>query len=92
MMDLQNTPETILYELGERLKALRKYRKYSRDELAARSGVSKATIERMENHKAPITIDNLISIAFALEAEGGFRELFKKPKYRNIDEFLADED
>ncbi len=39
----------ILFELGEKIKTLRKEKKLSQTELAKKSGISRATLSKLEN-------------------------------------------
>jgi transcriptional regulator with XRE-family HTH domain len=86
------------YEQGVSLRAIRKQlgRRAQRARLAARrsqlavaraAGVSLPTLQRFESG-ANVSIEALIRIAVALNAERGLSELFPLPDARTIDEIL----
>lgn len=54
-------------QIANRIAALRKERRMTLRELAETIGLSEAYFSRLENHKAPISVDNLAKIAAALE-------------------------
>jgi transcriptional regulator with XRE-family HTH domain len=55
----ENTDDTILVELGERLAAARLARNLRQDELADLTGLSKRTVERMEMGR-PVQLSNFV--------------------------------
>jgi len=66
----------ILVELGERIKATRKAKGLSQIELAAKSGVSRARIEALENARiAEIGFKHLLRILNALDLDLRVTEL-----------------
>lgn len=60
---------------------------FTRQELAARSGVSAASLKRFER-TGKIAFDALIRLALALDAVEGFDRLFERAAYASIDEVL----
>jgi transcriptional regulator with XRE-family HTH domain len=77
-----------LRALGQRAKQLRLMRKWRQAELAERAGIGIATIHRFE--KTGISsIENILRIAIALNAEAAFDKLFEAPAYASLDEALA---
>lgn len=54
-IDLSHTPSAIDRQIGDRLKTLRGDRGWSLDELAKKSGVSRATLSRLENAEVSAT-------------------------------------
>ncbi len=56
---IENTGETILAELGERLTAARLAQNLKQDELAALAGLSKRTVERMETGQS-VQLSNFV--------------------------------
>lgn len=62
--------------MGYSIKRLRQAKKMSQEELSARSGVSRATISKLETDiESIVTTDTLRKIAFALDVSVG--ELFE---------------
>ena len=54
--------------IGEDLRSLRKDMRISREELEMLSGVSVATIKRLESGFGSVALDNVLAIAAALRA------------------------
>ena len=63
-------------------------RKLRQVELAVRAGVGVATIHRFEK-TGTASLENVLRIAMALQAEAGFDKLFEAPAYSSLDEALA---
>lgn len=70
-----NMSQELLKNFAKRLKYLRKARKYTQDDLAAMSGISRSTIGMVESNKRDITLDKIEKIAKALGIEA--KELFE---------------
>jgi transcriptional regulator with XRE-family HTH domain len=49
-------------DAARRIRIARAWAGLSRDELAARLGVSSATVERMETGQRPVTVDELVAV------------------------------
>jgi transcriptional regulator with XRE-family HTH domain len=77
-----------LRALGERARQLRLIRELSQAELAERAGVGVVTIHRFEKSGAG-SIETLLRVATALDAEEPFESLFEAPAYTSIDDALA---
>jgi transcriptional regulator with XRE-family HTH domain len=77
-----------LSAVGERARQLRLLRKLRQAELADRAGVGVATIHRFEK-TGTASIENVLRIATALNAEAAFDKLFESPAYASLDEALA---
>jgi transcriptional regulator with XRE-family HTH domain len=77
-----------LSALGERARQLRLLRKLRQDELATRAGIGVATVHRFEK-TGTASIENVLRIATALNAEAAFDKLFEAPPYRSLDEALT---
>jgi transcriptional regulator with XRE-family HTH domain len=87
---MQQTPErypSLDLRIADRLKTLRSERRWSLDELATRSGVSKATLSRLENAEVSGTAAVLGKLCAAygltmsrlmLMAEDGYQPLVRK--------------
>ena len=74
--------------IGLRIRAHRQFSKLSRQELAAKSGVSVPTIARLEL-KGVSTLSVIIKLAQALNALDTFNQLFEVSSYSSMDEFLS---
>jgi transcriptional regulator with XRE-family HTH domain len=81
----------LLKAIGGKVKKCRKHFGFSRRELAEKSGVSIATITRLEN-EGVATISVLVKIANALGVSETLEGIFKTPEYKSIDEYLRAED
>lgn len=68
----------ILLELGERLARVRLERNLKQADLAARAGISKRTLERMEAG-GPTELANLIRVCRALGLVARFESLIPEP-------------
>ena len=77
-----------LGELGGRARELRLIRNLRQEELAERAGVGVATVRRFEK-TGMASMESVIRIATALNAEAAFDKLFEAPAYRSIDDALA---
>ena len=87
MTDYKSSFQETLKALGERARQLRLLRKLRQDELAARAGVGVATVHRFEK-TGTASLENVLRIATALQAEVGFDKLFELPAYSSLDEAL----
>ena len=63
-------------------------RDFRQEELARRAGVGIATVRRFEK-TGNASIENVLRIATALNAESAFEKLFEAPPYASIDAALA---
>src|SRR5215510_2898262 len=88
MIDYGRPLHDTLRALGQRARQLRLMRKWRQAELAERAGVGVATIHRFEKSGAS-SIENVLRIAIALNAEAAFDKLFEAPAYASLDEALA---
>jgi len=77
-----------LSAIGARARQLRLLRKLRQDELATRAGVGVATIHRFEK-TGTASIENVLRIATALNADAAFAKLFEAPAYASLDEALT---
>ena len=78
---------SIKQNIVQNVKKRRKEFCLSQQELAKRSGVSYGSIKRFEI-KGDISLCSLIKIAFVLECENDFNQLFSKKNYHSIDEII----
>jgi transcriptional regulator with XRE-family HTH domain len=81
-------PGLILKNIAERARKNRLELDLSQNALAAKSGVSLGSLKRFES-TSEISLKNLVMLALVLDATEEFGLLFKKKKYKSIDELLA---
>jgi transcriptional regulator with XRE-family HTH domain len=77
----------IKQELAQRVRARRREGNISQAEMAARSGVSFASVRRFES-TGEISLASLLRIAVVLGYEGDFNNLFERTNYQSLDEIL----
>ena len=77
-----------LRDLGGRARQLRIFHELKQGELAARAGLGPGTIVRFER-TGRASIENVLRIATVLGADEAFDGLFEVPKYKTLDEALA---
>jgi len=77
------TPETVAMQLAHRCKQLRLLRRWKQSSLAARAGVSLASLRRFEQ-TGRISLQHLLGITFALGRLSDFEVLFQQPAADSI--------
>ena len=77
-----------LAALGRRARDLRILRQLRQSDLAARAGVAPGTVVRFER-SGHASLENVLRIASVLRVDDGFERLFELPKYRTLDDALA---
>lgn len=82
------TQQTVLSNLVDRVKSRRKESKLTQKQLAARSGVSYASIRRFEE-TGDISLSSLLKIGQALNCLADFNILFKTRIITNLKDFNA---
>jgi transcriptional regulator with XRE-family HTH domain len=85
------TPQELLHDLGDAIRARRIGQGWSQSEAAARAGVGLRTWRRLEID-GQATIDSLVNAAIALRCEDGLSQLFPAPAARSIDELLKQQE
>ena len=83
----QKTWNEITTEIANRMVRLRKRRKISQRELAARSGVSLGSLKRFEQ-TGEISLQSFTKLAIALSVEGELESLFREVPFGSIEEVL----
>ncbi|MFA9187023.1 helix-turn-helix domain-containing protein [Flavobacterium magnesitis] len=73
---INKTPLQVQIELAERLRKIRKDKKISQSELAAKSGVSLGSIKRFE-HTGEIALASLLKLAHLFDKLDDFNSIFK---------------
>ncbi len=84
----QKTWTEINTELAKRMVRLRKRKKISQKEFAARSGVSLGSLKRFEQ-TGEISLQSFTKIAIALGVEGELDRLFEDVPFESIEEIIC---
>ena len=80
-------PSDVAMALAQRLKGIRKRRKITQRQLAARSNVSYASLCRFEQ-TGLISLEGFIKISMELGVVDEVKDLFTRPVYHSIEEVL----
>ncbi len=83
----QKTWTEINIEIANRMVRLRKRKKISQKELAAKSGVSLGSVKRFEQ-SGEISLQSFTKLAIALEVEGELESLFSEVPFGSIEEVI----
>ena len=83
------TANDVCEHIALQLRALRKAKGLTQNELAEKSGVSFGSIKRFER-TSQISLVSLSKIAIALNVETEIMELFSKKHYTSIEEVIAE--
>lgn len=84
-----DTPTDITLKIARRIKNIRKRRKITQQQLAARSNVSYASLKKFEQ-TGQISLISLVKIAMELDLTDELNNLFTTPVYKSIDEVIND--
>lgn len=87
---IDKNPYQIRLELAQKVKFLRKQKKYSQQELAQRSNVSLGSYKRFER-SGQISLEALLRIAFILDKLEEFDKLFIPNQLIEIEKLFKDE-
>ena len=71
-------PDTLVHEIGGRIRRQRLAKGMTQQELAERAGISLSTLKLME-HKGKGSLQRLAKIAVVLDLDGELRSLFSIP-------------
>lgn len=86
----QKTWNEINTELAERMVKLRKRKKISQKDLAAKSAVSFGSVKRFEQ-SGEISLQSFTKLAIALGVEGELEALFSEVPFDSIEEVLNEQ-
>ncbi len=84
------TPDEVARTLASRIEALRLLRSWKRDTLAAKSGVSSASLKRFER-TGKVSLDSFLRLCEALERLAELDRLLLPPAARSIAELERNE-
>ena len=85
-----NTPSDIAVKLAEKMRSVRKRRKITQKQLAARSNVSYATLRKFEK-TGQISLESFIKLAMELGLTNELNNLFSTPVYNSIEEVINEQ-
>ena len=86
----QKTWTEINNEIAQKIIRLRKRKKITQKELAARSGISLGSLKRFEQ-SGEISLQSLTKIAIALDVEGELENLFDNVPFASIEEVINEQ-
>lgn len=86
----QKTWTEINNNIAQKIVRLRKRKKITQKQLAARSGVSLGSLKRFEQ-SGEISLQSLTKIAIALDVENEFEDLFNNVPFASIEEVINEQ-
>lgn len=87
MLYIFDTPSEVAFKIAQKLKSIRKRRKITQKQLAARSNVSYATLRKFEK-TGQISLESFIKISMELGLLNELNNLFSAPTYNSIEEVV----
>lgn len=86
----QKTWTEINNDIAQKIVHLRKRKKITQKQLAARSGVSLGSLKRFEQ-SGEISLQSLTKIAIALDVENELEDLFNNVPFASIEEVINEQ-
>lgn len=86
----QKTWTEINNNIAQKIVRLRKRKKITQKQLAARSGVSLGSLKRFEQ-SGEISLQSLTKIAIALDVENELEDLFNNVPFASIEELINEQ-
>lgn len=86
---IDKVPTDIVKEIAKKVRALRKEKKYTQQELAERANVSLASYKRFER-TGQISFESLVQIAFVLGKMQDFESIFKLNEMEKIEKLFSE--
>lgn len=86
----QKTWTEINNDIAQKIVRLRKRKKITQKQLAARSGVSLGSLKRFEQ-SGEISLQSLTKIAIALDVENELEDLFNNAPFASIEEVINEQ-
>lgn len=86
----QKTWTEINNDIAQKIVRLRKRKKITQKQLAARSGVSLGSLKRFEQ-SGDISLQSLTKIAIALDVENELEDLFNNVPFASIEEVINEQ-
>lgn len=87
--NIDKVPTDIVKEIAKKVRALRKEKKYTQQELAERANVSLASYKRFER-TGQISFESLVQIAFVLGKMQDFESIFKLNEMEKIEKLFSE--
>ncbi|MCR4793522.1 MAG: helix-turn-helix transcriptional regulator [Lachnospiraceae bacterium] len=84
-----DTPQDVMLRLAGRMKSVRKRKKITQKQLAARSNVSYASLRKFEQ-TGQISLESFIKLSMELGLINEINDLFTEPVYASIEEVIND--
>lgn len=85
-----DTPSDVAVKLAQKIKSIRKRRKITQKQMAARSNVSYATLRKFEK-TGQISLESFIKISMELGLTNELNNLFSTPVYNSIEEVVNEQ-
>ena len=89
-IEYQKTWTEINNDIAQKIVRLRKRKKITQKQLAARSGVSLGSLKRFEQ-SGEISLQSLTKIAIALDVENELEDLFNNVPFASIEEVINEQ-
>ena len=86
---IDKVPSDIVKEIAIKVRALRKEKKYTQQELAERASVSLASYKRFER-TGQISFESLVQIAFVLGKMQDFESIFQLNEMEKIEKLFSE--
>lgn len=86
---IDKVPTDIVKEIAKKVRALRKEKKYTQQELAERANISLASYKRFER-TGQISFESLVQIAFVLGKMQDFESIFKLNEMGKIEKLFSE--
>ena len=86
----QKTWTEINNDIAQKIVRLRKRKKITQKQLAARAGVSRGSLKRFEQ-SGEISLQSLTKIAIALDVENELEDLFNNVPFASIEEVINEQ-
>ena len=86
----QKTWTEINNDIAQKIVRLRKRKKITQKQLAARSGVSLGSLKRFEQ-SGEISLQSLTKVAIALDVENELEDLFNNVPFASIEEVINEQ-
>lgn len=90
MLYVFDTPSDIAIILAQKMKGIRKRRKITQEQMAARSNVSYATLRKFEK-TGQISLESFIKLTMELGLTNELKDLFSTPVYNSIEEVINEQ-
>ncbi len=87
--NIQKQPLDVMQETAEKVRVLRKSKKWSQEEFSQRSGVSLGSLKRFES-TGQISFTSLLKLGHVLGRLSEFESLFMQKESRDLKQLFSD--